>query len=451
MKEIIRDILNKEIDIDKFKMLIYGIQWEPHPAQLEIVTQPLNHILIEKAIRLARSYIASVAMRRKIKIYAGSVHPIQSCPFPINGTHISVSIFPKNRRGMPRKFLTYVHNNIRRHIPELIALTANSPIIAGNYSGYASARLVYSRVLRPSNYAVIKRSKATIIPREKRALLKYAFTFTDRKKYEHKVVANDVGLRFLDVTPRGPFTNIIEDRWASPQVSRVETRFLDNPSNVDYLMDIASIILGLSLEAIIMMYNGEKISEPKYLAENRSRAIKHGINAMFIHDGTEIPARESTMEMIERVSEYLDLLNIKLRTSLAKAIPEIEYYGYPSIVSDHEEIIKYILQGKNLMKIELRESRYLISTNGKKKRLREGTTIFGLVFPEYDFEWDEDEYNIASRFKKIGISYWLLSQHGYVRLSPEDKIVFATSPIGRLVRLFNYVYKNLSTASSVNN
>ena len=443
VKEIIQDILNKEVDIDLLKNLIYGIQWEPHPAQLEIVTQPLSYVLIEKAMRISRQYIADVAERKKIKIYGGSVHPIQSNPFPINGTHISISVFPRKRKGMTRKFLTYIHNNIRRHIPELIALTANSPIIAGNPSGYVSARLVYSRVLRPSNYAVIKRSKTTIIPREKRALLKYAFVFTDKKKYEHKVVANEVGLRFLDVTPRGPFTNIIEDRWSSPKVSRVEARFLDNPSNIDYLMDIIAILIGLSLEAVDKLYRNERIEEPPNLTENRRRAIKDGINATFIIDGATRPARECVIEMLQRVQTYLDMLGIKLRTSLAQGVPEIEYYGAPEIISAHNGIMKNIFLGKILMKVQLNGSRHLITIGGEKRRLKEKTRIFGLAFPEYNFEWDEDEHNIVSRFRKIRISYWLLTQHGYVRLMPDDRILIATSPIGKLVRLFNHIYKTM--------
>ena len=441
--------MRKNIDIDILKSFIYGIQWEPHPAQLEIVTQPLNHILIDKAIRFARKYIASVAKRKNIKIYSGSVHPIQSNPFPINGTHISISIYPKRRRGMPRKFLTYVHNNIRRHLPELIALTANSPIIAGGFSGFVSSRLVYSRVLRPSNYAVIKRSKATIIPREKRALLKYAFTFTGRKKYEHKVVVNEVGLRFLDVTPRGPFTNIIEDCWSNPKVSRVEARFLDNPSNTDYMMDITYILLGLALEAIDMLLKSERIPEPENLCENRRRAIKHGINAMFVSDGKIIPAKDRVLEMLDRVSYYLDMLNIRLRTSIARGIPEIEYYGTPIIQTTNESILKNIRAGRVLMKIELGENRYLITTSGEKVILPRKTKIFGLVFPEYRLGWAEDEDNIVSRFTKIETYYWVLTQNGYVKLGEEDKVLLATSPIGRLIRLFGHIYRTIPNKLTV--
>jgi len=443
IKDIIQDIIQRNIDIDLLQGLIYGIQWEPHPAQLEIVTQPLDYRTVERAIRLARRYIASVARRRRLKIYSGSIHPIQSNPFPINGTHISISIRPKGKKGMPRKFLTYVHNNIRNHLPELIALTANSPLIAGEHSGYMSSRLVFSRVLKPSNYAVIKRSKTTIIPREKRALLKYAFTFTDKKKYEHKVVVNDVGLRFLDLTPRGPYTNIIEDRWASFKVSRLEVRFLDNPSTTDYIVDITYILLGLALEAIDKLYRGEKLGERPHLNENRMLAIKYGIEASFLHDGHKISASRSVREMLDRIHQFLDILDVKLRTSLADGIPEITFYGPPKIITDSHEMLRNVRSGRVLMKMEVHSDRELITMSGERIRLPKGSRVFGLVFPEYTFEWQEDEENIVSRFTKIHISYWMLTQQGYVRFLPGDKILLATSPIGRLVRLFSFIQKSL--------
>jgi len=443
VKEIIRDITNRSVDVDLLKGLIYGIQWEPHPAQLEIVTQPLDVFSIRKAIEISRKYIAQVAKRKHIKIYSGSAHPVQSNPFPLNGTHVSISIYPRRKRGMPRKFLTYVHNNIRRHIPELIALTANSPIIAGEFSGFMSSRLVYSRVLRPSSYAIIKRSKTTIIPREKRALLKYAFVFADPKKFENKVVVNSAGLRFLDITPRGPFTNIIEDRWTSPGASRVETRFIDNPSSTEYMMDIVYILLGLSLEAIHKLFRNEKIAEPDNLQENRRRAIKYGVDAKFISDGSEIPARECIRNMLDRVAYYLDMLDIKLRTSLARGIPEIKHYGLPQIYVPNEETMNHIKAGRVLMKIELSSKRELITIEGKTRMLREGAKVFGLVFPEYKFSWVENEENMVSRFTKIEIAFWILTQHGYVPLKPNDRILFSISPIGRLVRMFSYVRKKL--------
>lgn len=443
VNEIIQDIIDKNIDIDTFKTLILGIQWEPHPAQLEIVTQPLNHILIEKAMKISREYVGSVASRKNIKIFSGSVHPTHSNPFPINGTHISISVFPRKKKAMPRKFLTYVHNNIRNHIPELIALTANSPIIAGNISSYASSRLVYSRVLKPSSYATIKRRKTTIIPREKRALLKYAFTFTDRKKYEHKVVADSIGFRYLDVTPRGPFTNIIEDRWTNPTVSRVETRFLDNPSTVDYLIDITYILLGLALEAVYKLQKNECLHEKPNIDENRCRAIKHGINAEFLINGTTKSARECVHEMLERVHTFLDTLNIKLKTSLANGVPELEFYGTPKIMVEHPLAYNNIKTGRVLMKIQINSPRELITFSGKKIRVDSKTKIFGLAFPQYGFKWVEEEHNIVSRFTEIYISNWLLTHRGYIKLAEDDRIIFATSPVGQLIRLFGHIYNSI--------
>ncbi len=443
IKEIIDDIVNKRIDIGFLKRFIYGIQWEPHPAQLEVVTQPLNFLLVEKTMKLIRTYLGEVASRRKLMIYAGSVHPIQSNPFPINGTHISISVVPKRRKSMPRKFLVYVHNNVRRYLPELIALTANSPVMSGEYSGYASTRLHYSRVLRPSRYAIIRRSKATIIPREKRAILKYAFIFTRDKRYEHKVVADRVGIRLLDITPRGPYTNIIEDYGSGPESSRVEIRFIDNPSTVDYLVDVTHILMGIALEAIDLLRRKQKIVESKSLEENRLRAIKDGINADFItENGDTVSARKCVLEMIENIRPYLDMLGVKLQTSLRSGVPEIEKLGKPKISSEHEIIHRYLRQGKVFLRVKLNSSRALITFSGNRDSLK-AKTVFGFVFPQYKLEWTSFEKNIISTFTRIHISYWMLTNHGYIRIHPDDIVISAITPIGALTKIFSSVYKGL--------
>lgn len=439
VNEIINDIANKRINIAHMKKLIYGLQWEPHPAQIEIVTQPLPFHLIYDAINLMWSYLSKVARRKSLRIYVGSVHPVQSNPFPLNGTHVSLSIIPKNRRVMPRKFLVYIHNIIRNYTPELIAISANSPIIAGMYSGYASSRLFYSRVLKPSKYAIIRRSKATIIPREKRSLMKYAFIFTSEKKYEHRVVADQVGLRFLDVTPRGPYTNIIEDRWADPRVSRIEVRFLDNPTEAEYLMDLIALLLGLSLKGIHHALKNEKLRERQYLLQNRMNAIRDGINATIIEDSKEIPIRDKVVALIAELEQYLDALGIRLTTSIRHGRPEMEHYGPPRITTENEKLMNDLSQRKLFVTVHLSGTRTLIDFTGSRVRLTR-KIISGIAFPEYKLTWKENKQGAIARYKTIHISFWLLTRHGYIRLYPEDKIIKSKTPISRIVELLRASY-----------
>ncbi|MCR8432745.1 MAG: glutamate-cysteine ligase family protein [Candidatus Korarchaeota archaeon] len=446
VNKIIDDIVSKKVDASVLNKYLYGIQWEPHPAQLEIVTQPFNYPNVEKNMRFIYDYLDNAAGEKNVKIYLGSMHPIQSSPFPINGTHVSISIVPKRRKVMPRKFLAYVHNNIRRYLPELIALTANSPVMASKYSGFASSRLYYSRVLKPSRYAIIKRSKTTVIPREKRALLKYAFIFTRDKRYENKVIVNQIGMRLLELTPRGPHTNIVEDHDSSPESSRVEVRFIDNPSTLEYLTDITNILIGVSLEAIDMLRKNEKIPNRAFLSENRLRAIRDGIQAEFLgEDGEPIPARESVLGMINRIKLYLDSLGIKLKTSLGDGIPEIEKFGKPVIVSECETIQEYLNQGKVFLRIQLSSNRTLIDFSGNREAIG-ARVIYGLVFPEYKLEWTTYSRNIISRFTRIYTSYWILTKRGYVKIHPDDKVISAKTPIGVLTQVFGSIY-NLAKES----
>ncbi|MEM0500311.1 MAG: hypothetical protein QXY59_04725, partial [Candidatus Korarchaeota archaeon] len=51
VNKIIDDIVSKKVDASILNKYLYGIQWEPHPAQLEIVTQPFNYLNVEKNMR----------------------------------------------------------------------------------------------------------------------------------------------------------------------------------------------------------------------------------------------------------------------------------------------------------------------------------------------------------------------------------------------------------------
>lgn len=148
---VAEDLLNM-IQKDREKLLevrkiLLGIQWEPDPSQIEYVTHPHDLQDIYQAIKFSRTTLGECAYRNGLVMAFISMHPVQSMPLPINGTHINISysgISEARRLGQ----LNYVANYLRKYMPEIIAATANTPIYRGIYNEYTSNRLRLSKVLK---------------------------------------------------------------------------------------------------------------------------------------------------------------------------------------------------------------------------------------------------------------------------------------------------------------
>jgi len=424
------------------RKFLFGLQWEPNPSQIEYVTHPLPIEAIREAIIFGRELIAKAAKKLGLLIYVGSMHPVQSSPFPINGTHINISVWRRNNRKLPIRTLQYVYNNIRNHLPELISLSANTPICAGEYSGFMSSRLRFSRVLKKSSFAKLRRMPLSIVPRSKRTTFKYIILFNKPKKQEYKLVAHETGSRLLDITPRGPITNIVEDYRKSIRETRIEIRVFDNQSDERFLIDLIKITLALALEGLHKMIRGERIKEKSNLIENRDRAIRDGIDAFFLFGNEEISAYEAVEEMIERVSEYLDALGLKLESPLAKLQPEIKYYGMPKILDENDILRRLILRGKNIIRVKLGSNRKLLDYFGNEINLPTNSVVGGILIRDYKLKWVGDDSKIIRRFTEIRKRYWVMTTDGYVRLMSNDEIIEAKSAAEYLSEKLEMMYLN---------
>ena len=426
-KELIQHLREDPELLEEARKYLFGLQWEPNPSQIEYVTLPTPIERIVDAVCFGRELLAKAAQNIGLLIYVGSTHPVQSTPLPINGTHINISIRKKNNKRLPLRALTYIYNNIRNHLPELIALSANSPVCAGEYTGFASSRLRYSKVLRVSEYGKIRRIPLSIVPRRKRMVFRYIILFNKPKAHEYKLVANQAGNRLLDITPRGPITNIIEDIRKSPRETRIEIRAIDNQSSEKFLSDIIKIIAGLALEALHKLIRGERIKERPQLIANREKAIRFGIDATFLINGESISAYEAVKMMLERISYYLDLLDLKLESPIARAIPEIKYYGAPKIIDEDGIYGRLLLRGKTIVNVRIGTERVLLDNFGVKKVLPPNSLVKGLLLRDYSLKWVSEKPGIIHRYKEIRRRYWLMMNEGYIRILPGDEIISAES------------------------
>ncbi len=430
--------------LENARRWLLGLQWEPNPSQIEYVTRAVKYWKVKDAIKFGRKLLGQAAKKISHRIFLGSMHPIQSDPLPINGTHINISFKPVNKKKISKELLTYVFNHVRNHIPEIIAMTANTPLMGGKPSGYASSRLAFSRVLKPSNFAVVKRKPVTVIPREMRSFTRYGVLFEKLKKYKARIITNPLGVRLLDITPRGPDTNIVEDMRTSVSTSRIEIRVIDNQITEEYLSDIVKILLALSVEAIFKFEKEEKVTERKKLLRNRDRAIKNGTAAIFINDdGTTINARESIIKLMERISPFLDALNLKLETKLELGIPEIEVFGSPDIIDEYEALSELENKGKICVDVRLEGKRLCKTLFGEAVEIGEMKKVSGLLFPEYQCTWTYTGNGLIRNFNKIIVKHWLATKNGYIPIFKNDKIERCRNPLTHLSSIFNTIGKRV--------
>ncbi|MFX1313958.1 MAG: glutamate-cysteine ligase family protein, partial [Promethearchaeota archaeon] len=231
-----------EIDskfLNSLQVKIRGLDAEPSPSQIEYVTLPLPPVSLQEAVVEGRQLLIKTANQLGVKILAQSLHPIQSDPNPISGTHINVSVQKKGNLMTPEE-LKAVYNYLWNYLPELIAISANSPIFRGNITNIASNRCANSTVLKRNGFAVIEipENRPALIPMRYYGRMRYHLKIGyEEDEFSKKVITNNRGDRLVDITPRGPFTNISDDKDELPSRNRVEVRIIDVQHNINDLLD----------------------------------------------------------------------------------------------------------------------------------------------------------------------------------------------------------------------
>ncbi|MFX0211015.1 MAG: glutamate-cysteine ligase family protein, partial [Candidatus Hodarchaeota archaeon] len=297
--------------LDFLQLKIRGLDAEPSPSQIEYVTLPLPPKDIAEAMKAGRKLLADAATQLGYRILSQSLHPIQSDPNPMCGTHINVSA--QTAGLMQAEELAAVHDYLWNYLPELIALSANSPIFKGTRTNIASNRISNSTVLKPNGTSRIQIPKrnATLVPMQYYGRMRYTLRLAGERV--KKVITNPRGERFVDITPRGPLTNIGDDEDSALTTNRVEIRIFDVQQDFDYLLDIVYLCCVSALHAIYLYTTGEIILDPNHTA-NVERAVFNGLNAHFIRNGSkEESLRESITRWIDDTEKYQEMLGIKIR------------------------------------------------------------------------------------------------------------------------------------------
>lgn len=438
-------LLNQDAErLERIMLKIRSLDPEPNLAQIEHVSLPIPLSEVPSAITEGRSLLLDSAKSLGYKLFVQSLHPLESNPHPMCGTHINVSAKRTANEVMNPKEILAVYNHLWNHLPELIALSANTPIIQGE-TGAVSNRVLNSTVLKPNPFGKLQipRHQPALVQNEYYGALRYSLKIGALEK-EPTIIANTTGHRLRDITPRGPYTNISDDKEDSFARNRIETRIFDNQRDPKRLEDLARIVAGLAIEALCLLQNDEHIIEDRAHAVNRERAILDGINATFLHEKNgsviEIPARESVLEMLNRTEIHREILGAQLQTDLKNAKTEVEIKRPRlEVAYSNPEFERLRRSGKTIVSVRFGKVKNVTDRHsGKKYKISRGQTITGKLGIGLSLTYDESEATpgLVTDFKDVLMTNFLVISTLRVPLNEADEIVAAISEDDYMRRQF---------------
>ncbi len=418
------ELIEKNQDLlDSLRFKIWSLDAEPSPSQIEYVTLPLKPDMIEDAVKAGRQLLIHAAKKYGTKILAQSLHPIQSDPHPIVGTHINVSVQKKGSL-MRAEELKAVQNYLWNYLPEIIGTTANSPIYKGSINNIASNRCANSTVLKLSGFATIEipENRPALIPMRYYGRMRYQLKIgAGEDEFSKKVITNSRGDRLVDITPRGPFTNIGEDKDELPSRNRVEIRVIDVQEDIQDLLDITHLCCASSLHAIYLNAIGEIEKDP-YHEINLNNAIALGHDLKLKRREGEETLEKSVTRWIEEISPYLKYLNLQIKNlPIPKLKTEIKQKEL-NINYRTRKIEKLRQQGRNYALVELKDSRTISDQSGNRYKVRGNSQIEGSLSAKYELAYEEKE-GLVTKFNDISIVNLLNVQNISIPLNENDRVL----------------------------
>jgi carboxylate-amine ligase len=169
-------------------------------------------------------------------------------------------------------------NGLLAYYPHLQALSASSPLWAGQATGYASNRALMFQQLPTAG-----------LP----------YDLNTWEEFENYVD---------DLTKTGIIDAVSEVRWdirPSPRWGTIEVRAFDGVSTAEELGAIAALSQSLIEKMSTDLDEGREIPhlQPWFVRENKWRSARYGLDAQIIIDnrGTEVPLREHLAALVEEL------------------------------------------------------------------------------------------------------------------------------------------------------
>ena len=191
-------------------------------------------------------------------------------------------------------------NALRTFLPELLALSTNSPFWQGRATGLASTRV---KVFEPF-------PRAGIPP-----------LFASYEEFELLVERGIKTNSFED------YTYIWWDLRPHPRLGTSEVRVCDAQTRIESVAAITALVQSLVATFAASCDRGEPLpTEPITLvAENKWRAARYGLDGKLIDFGQEkeIPIKELILEYLDFVDDVLDELESRAEVSYVRKMLEM--------------------------------------------------------------------------------------------------------------------------------
>ncbi len=418
------DILrNDQKRLRRLRLKIRALDPEPSLAQIEYTTLPTAPSNIKDYVTEGRRLIADAARSADSLTLAQSMHPFESNPNPMAGTHINVSVRRGDRLMTPEEQLL-VYNHCWNHLPELLALSVNSPLLRGKETGVASNRNANSRVLRRNPFAILKipEKQSQLVQQSYYGRLRYTLKIGSDET-EPLLIMNPQGNRMTDITARGPHTNIDQDRDETPYRNRVEIRIFDVQVEYLRLVDISYLCCALALQATSCLGDSFSIQQDPYHDENVEQAIQFGLNATFRTSNGPVDANKAVGDLIDSLRFYLNLLEVDYQTDLLNSVTKkdpLTPFSAPKMTT----FAKLNRQGKQYLLIKTGKSRVAEDPRtGRRYEVPRAADLFGTLRIRHQLQLDkEPEFGMISGFKDADSTYYLMVRGIPVPLDAKDSI-----------------------------
>jgi carboxylate-amine ligase len=274
-------------------------------AVLEIATKPCANVPEAGAeLRELRQVVIDAAATQGLLVGAAATHPFAKCDDQlivdrpryrelveelgyialreiIFGTHVHVGI-----RGPDRAI--YVADGIRRYLPLLLALSANSPFWEGHQTGLKSSRVPVFRAFPregiPPHYGTWE-------------------IFSNRVELMMRAGAiDDYTFLWWDVRPH-------------PNLGTVEVRIFDQQTRVDHTTALAALVVSLARRLCDLHDRGEAMVEypTELVDDNKVRAAVQGTDGVLVdfRRGERIAAPQMAHDLVVLLSEHADALGCR--------------------------------------------------------------------------------------------------------------------------------------------
>ncbi|MFA7447287.1 MAG: carboxylate-amine ligase [Weeksellaceae bacterium] len=291
-----------------------SLKHEMHASAVELGTGICNNVAqVRVELTDLRKQLIAIAHEQGLRISGGGTHPFSDWKLNaivsgdrynkivsdlgdvarenlVFGLHVHVGI-PNREEGLR------IQNVVRYFLPHIFALSTNSPFWLGRNTGFKSYR-----------QEVFAKFPRTGIPSY----------FSSIAEFDH----------YINILIKTQTIDNAKKIWwdlrIHPEYPTIEFRICDMPFTIEETVCISAIVQSLVAKIYKMHRQNTSFREYRriFIAENKWRAGKNGVNAELIDFGKEesVPYEDLLEELIDFVDDVVDELDCRKEVAYAREI-----------------------------------------------------------------------------------------------------------------------------------